>query len=118
MKKSKIIIGSSNLNRHFGSVEKKRGFSMLKCCSVEILRVRLASLEDEDQFIVVPVIENLICDEVHGVDVADTENVESRTQRAIETAIEKLVTEIGETSRRLPSTRFKIAALTLRPVHA
>ena len=83
MKKSKIVSGSSNLQRHFGRTEQSRGFCILKCTNLEIFRVRLASLEEEDECVVISVIENMICDEVKLVNQESSEDLGNAIVRAI-----------------------------------
>ena len=67
MKKSKIILGSSNLHRHFGRAEREKGYSVIKCTNWEIFCVRLACLEEIDKAIVVSVFENFICDDAKDI---------------------------------------------------
>ena len=83
MKKSKIVIGSSNAHRHFGLVEKERGFGIVKCTTIEMFRIRMANLEEEDQAVVVTVIENMICDEVKLVNQESSEDLGNAIVRAI-----------------------------------
>ena len=49
--------GSSNLYRHFGARE---GFSMVNCTTMEMFKVPMASLEEEEERVVISVIEIII----------------------------------------------------------
>ena len=112
MKKSKIVIGSSNLHRHFGKTEKERGFSILKCTNLEIFRVRLASLEEEDECVVISVVENMICDEVLKLDHDHTEQeaLDVAVTTAIEEAIGKFITALDKSAQRLRKTKLLVCS--------
>ena len=117
MKTSKIVVGSSNLYRHFGSVGEKLGFTMMNCTTIEIFRVRMASLEDEDREVVLSVIENFICDGVKTIDLTDLERAAPDIDKAIENAIDSFIEVVKETIQRLKKTRVAMADLSMTCIH-
>ena len=82
---------------------------MVKCCREEVFKVRMEDLMVEDREVIISVIENFISDSVG----------ENKDEKAISTKIdetvERFLTTIEETAKRLPKTKFAISLPVRRP---
>ena len=70
MKTVKLVFGTSNICRLFETKEKRKGYSVIRCTNKQLCKVRLACLEEGDEYVTVAVIENIICDGMQGVDAS------------------------------------------------
>ena len=108
---SRYLIGSSNVNRFY----KKENFpdfkecKMVKCCREEVFKVRMEDLMVEDKEVIVSVIENFISDSVG-------ENKDEKViSTKIDETVERFLTTIEETAKRLPKTKFAVSLPVRRP---
>ena len=104
-------IGSSNVSRFVEILEQKvqDSLRMEKCTKVETFRARMTELTVANGFVIISVIENLLCDEVNGAE--DKGEIE----KAVERSLEEFAKLVDLTARRLPNTKFAIIEPMLRP---
>ena len=108
------LIGSSNTYRFVGLLddEDRRQVIMEPCTKIETFRVKMDKLQEKDKQVLITVIENFICDKVHGHLL--TEN-EGGHEDKIKEAIEEFEVEVNNTAKRLPGTRFVLVQPIRRP---
>ena len=104
-------IGSSNVSRFVEILDQKvqDTFKMEKCTKIETFHARMTELAETNEFIIISVIENLLCDEVNG---AEEKGV---IEKAVEKSLEEFTKLVDLTAKRLPKTKFAIIEPMQRP---
>ena len=113
MRCTKLIVGSSNIQRFFDP-KKQEGIGLIKCVRVEEFRVRMALLAKELEVVAVSVIENFLCDAIGAQpDMSDRASFD----RKISAVCQEFVDTIRSCATGLPNTVFLVAKPLSRPRH-
>ena len=106
-----IVIGSSNLKRFLPDLDEKlrKSISMQKCTTMDVFKVRMSELDDDDRGIVISVIENFVCDMVG--EAKEEKVIEARMTKALEEFVEVL----KETATNLKRSKFVVVEPMKRP---
>ena len=106
-----IVIGSSNLKRFDPLLDEKlrKSISMQKCTTMDVFRVRMSELDEDDRGIIISVIENFVCEMVG--EAKEEKEIEARVMKALEEFIEVL----NETATKLKNSKFVVVEPMKRP---
>ena len=104
-------IGSSNVSRFVEILDQKVQdlIRMEKCTKIETFHARMTELSEMNGFVIISVIENLLCDEVNGAEE------KGEIEKAVERSLDEFVKLIDLTAKRLPGTKFAIVEPMQRP---
>jgi hypothetical protein len=106
---SYLLIGSSNVNRHYKSPDFKnvRSYKMVKCTQVTGFNAYMQNLDKECKSVVISVFENFVADAV-GADVMEPEET-------IDNCVKDFLSTVSASAVRLPDTKFAIVLPLRRP---
>jgi hypothetical protein len=106
---SNILIGSSNVYRHYkvNLVSGAKQYLMVKCTQSEVFNATMASLGEKDKFVLISVIKNFISDAVGSTS--------EKPEPLFESCINADMKVIKETSLQLPESKFGFALPMDRP---
>jgi hypothetical protein len=100
LKMANLLIGSSNINRHYkaGDFPSNRQYKMLKCTQIEGYTAYMEGLVADNRNVLISVVENFIVDAVG----ANTDEPEE----AIDTCIKDFLSMTLEAALKFPKMRF------------
>ena len=104
-----LLIGSSNLNRHYRSTDfpNFRKYEMVKCTQLEGFKVFMENIDTSRKSVLISVFENFVVDAV-GADITSPESL-------IDDCVKDFLSTILSSATRLPGTRFAIVMPLQRP---
>ena len=105
------IIGSSNIYRPYDilSKEDQDKIDLKRCTRISAFKVFMEGLIESQRNVIISVIENFVCDAVG--EVVDKDEV----GRIVKGVLDEFFEILGESSCRLPRTRFAMVEPTQRP---
>ena len=107
---SRILIGSSNVNRFYTPEKFKeyKPYTMVKCCNAETYKARMGCIDPKEKQIIISVVENILVDAARGVPDEKFDEVICKTMKdffiVLKTAAESS-----------PATKFAMVKPILRP---
>ena len=106
-----LVKGSSNAYHFvkFMDEKEKTTFDMQKCTKFESFKVKTEELESTDEYVLITVIENFVCDSVRAM------NGENKVRDGVNEALKAFLELVGATATRLPGTKFVLVEPMLRP---
>jgi hypothetical protein len=107
---SRLLIGSSNVYRHYRAVaySKYTEYSMVRCVEIESFVSQMENLEPTETEVVISVIENFISK------AADTKPAEGRNVAIFE-CIKSYLVAVEDAARKYPGSKFILIDPILRP---
>ena len=107
----KVFIGSSNVYRfiEFLDDEDQKSTQMKNCTRILPFKALMDDLKDKDQFVIISVVENFVCEAVGETTVKED------IERVVTDVLNDFVEVIRSTTGRLTKTRFSIVEPMSRP---
>ena len=107
---SRILIGSSNVYRHYRAAKfaKFPSYIMVRCVNLESFIAHVDSIDSEHTEVVVSVLENFVA---KAGEIGD----EDQRKRAIFSVIQEYLTTIETAAKKNPGTKFILVDPILRP---
>ena len=104
-----LLIGSSNVNRHYKNVDFPSGrkYKVVKCTQIEGFATYMETLPSSTEAVLISVVENFVVDAV-GADVTEPNN-------SIDSCIKTFLSIIQKSAAKLPATKFGIVMPLTRP---
>ena len=107
---SRILIGSSNVNRFYSPEKFKdyKSYTMVKCCNKETYKARMECLDPKEIFVIISVVENILADAVRGTSDEKFDSIVCETMKDFFVTLKKA-------AEKMPGTKFAMVKPILRP---